>query len=705
MTASEPEMRVLYVEDDPVAARLTQASLGQRGIRVDLARDGGEGLRMVREGAYDLVLLDRSMPVRDGLEVLAELRDQPDTPPIVMVTASDDAEVAVQALKLGAVDYVIKDVAGGYFELLPAVIERSLAQHDAQERARQAQEALRQSEAKHRAFMESSVEHVFMLDLSGVYLSSNDRVTQFGVTRGEELVGRHFSEVQPTPVARQYEELLRRVAGTGEPVTFEHNLSSPEGTRHHLDTLFPVMVAGQLEAIGGICRDITHLKKTEQALRAHRDRLEEDVAERTRQLARTNERLVEEVRQHEELEVALRESLQQWQATFDAISDPICLLDPEGHITRCNRAMVDFLGGPQEQFLGRACYQVVHGTTAPLAGCPFAEMRRTNARSSSILQIRGRWYVVAAHPMPGQEGELVGAVHIMSDITDRKLSEEAREAAERELEQQRVLSLRTDRLRSLGEMAAGMAHELNQPLSGVRGLAEHLLLSLDRGWSMPEERTRQKLQLIVEQADRMSHMIDHVRLFARESGRPELKPTSVNDVVRSSVGMLSQQFKAHGLLLRTQLADGLPPVMTNPFSLEEVLLNLLTNARDALEQQEGCDSSAPREAVVQTAKIGGAEDMKVRIRVVDSGVGVTEDAQPKVFDPFFTTKSPDKGTGLGLAICRSIVDQFGGTIELDSSPGVGTTVTVSLPAGSPEPDTPPARDPADSAPPGQTGQT
>jgi C4-dicarboxylate-specific signal transduction histidine kinase len=252
-------------------------------------------------------------------------------------------------------------------------------------------------------------------------------------------------------------------------------------------------------------------------------------------------------------------------------------------------------------------------------------------------------------------------------------------AAELEIERQRVLRMRSDRLRSLGEMAAGMAHELNQPLVGVRGIAEHLLIGLERGWEMSEERLREKLERIVEQAERMSHIIEHVRLFAREAASPELRRTQVNEVVESALRLLSEQFRAHCVELRVTLVPDLPLVMANPFSLEEVLINLLVNARDAVEERLRREPDARVRIAVETHVRNVQGQGIAEIRVTDWGMGIPASVKEKVFDPFFTTKDPDKGTGLGLSISKTIMEQVGGRIELESSEGHGTTVILSLP--------------------------
>ena len=277
-----------------------------------------------------------------------------------------------------------------------------------------------------------------------------------------------------------------------------------------------------------------------------------------------------------------------------------------------------------------------------------------------------------------------GFVTATKDSTKRMQAEETRKAAQREREEQLALSMRSDRLRSLGEMAAGMAHELNQPLTGVRGLAEYLLIGMDRGWNITGEKIRDKLEMIIEQADRMTHIIEHIRVFARESGKPELRPVYVNDVVQSSMDILGIQFQSRGLELVCELTEDLPVVSANPFSLEEVVLNLLSNARDAVKERLQMDgTSTPPRVLLRTRVDGEGPGQHVKIEVIDWGVGIPHHLLPKVFDPFFTTKGSDRGMGLGLSVSRSIVEQFGGTLEVQSMLGQGTTGTISLPAEKP----------------------
>ena len=248
-------------------------------------------------------------------------------------------------------------------------------------------------------------------------------------------------------------------------------------------------------------------------------------------------------------------------------------------------------------------------------------------------------------------------------------------------EKARVLRMRSDRLRSLGEMAAGIAHELNQPLVGVRGIAEHLLIALERGWALPEERMKEKLSLLIDQAERMAHIIDHVRRFAREADSPDLRPTDLGQVVQGALRMLGEQLRARGIRIDVEIPSNLPLVRGNPFSLEEVVINALTNARDSLEERARREPEAPSPRIaVRAFREDDAEGAWIGLALEDNGAGLPEAVREHAFDPFFTTKDPDRGTGLGLSVSRSIVEQVGGTLDLCSLPEGGAALVVRLPA-------------------------
>ena len=384
--------------------------------------------------------------------------------------------------------------------------------------------------------------------------------------------------------------------------------------------------------------------------------------------------------QIEEQQTALADNEERFRSLVETSSDWIWELDRDGRFTYASPKVVDLLGYEPQEVIGRKPSDFMTPEGAERINSAFEDMARSKLPLVRIetdnLHKNGERVVLETNSVPilDGDGEVVGFRGVDRDITDRKWMEE-------ELEAQRTLDLRTDRLRSLGEMAAGIAHELNQPLVGVRGLAEHFLISLERGWSLPDEKIRDRSSLIVQQADRMVHIIEHIRMFAREAGTPKTELAQVNDVVQSVLVMVEAQFRAHSLGLVVTLADDLPDVCLNRYSLEEVVLNLLSNARDAVEERLQGDGKSPSARIeVRTSVDADGEAPTVKIEVEDNGVGFPPELMDRAFDPFFTTKGPDKGTGLGLSISRSIAREFGGSIRIQSTPGEGATVAVLVPA-------------------------
>ncbi len=280
------------------------------------------------------------------------------------------------------------------------------------------------------------------------------------------------------------------------------------------------------------------------------------------------------------------------------------------------------------------------------------------------------------------EGRLLSLIGTIQDITDRK-------RLEAEVEQQRVRALQVDRLRALGEMAAGVAHELNQPLNGIRAFAEGALLGPQIGWSLSPDETVQTFEDIVVQVDRISGIVDHMRAFAR--GETDSDPVAFDlaEPLSGALKLMGTQLRVHGITLRDELAANLPRCWGWANELEQVLLNLLSNARDALEEQR---LRLRRAAIDGTAAewspqitIGAVADgAVVRLSVSDNGGGMPPTVASRIFEPFFTTKDVGKGTGIGLAIVRSIIERHRGTIEVANRAGDGVTFTISLPVASPE---------------------
>ncbi len=385
-----------------------------------------------------------------------------------------------------------------------------------------------------------------------------------------------------------------------------------------------------------------------------------------------------EISQRREVQAALQQSEQRFRAVMEQAADAIFIMREDLTFSEVNDEACKSLGYTRDELLGLSVFDIIAEPPLDIVGNLPERLRkgpmtvealyRCSAGSSLPVEVRlglmklgDRQYILA----------------LARDVSARKAAEEARARAEDELEAQKSLSMRGDRLRSLGEMAAGIAHELNQPLTVVRGAAESSLIGIEEGWDMGLEAVARDMTTIVAQADRMTHIIEHVRMFARDAGKAERGSVQINEVVRSAVGMLESQFRSNGIRLVCELTENLPAVEANSFSLEEVILNLMSNARDAMMDGNGqlAEDSILR---LRTGATDGQAPL-VTVEVEDNGTGIDVDILEKVFDPFFTTKDPDKGTGLGLAVSKSILEEFGGQIDIQSQPDRGTTVSISLP--------------------------
>jgi C4-dicarboxylate-specific signal transduction histidine kinase len=237
--------------------------------------------------------------------------------------------------------------------------------------------------------------------------------------------------------------------------------------------------------------------------------------------------------------------------------------------------------------------------------------------------------------------------------------------------------VQTSKLASLGTLASGVAHELNQPLAIIRGIAQQTIQTLSREGGLPpaaHPTLLDDLRLIERQTQRMSQIIMHLRTFARKP-RTDSEPVNLNEVAQNALILLREQLHQRGIELVEEYAPNLPPVLGEPNALEQVVINLLTNARDALENQPD------GQVVIRTRAVREGEREWVELCVQDNGPGIPADLRSQIFDPFFTTKEPGKGTGLGLAISLEIAQKHGGTLQLDEPPeGRGALFILRLPA-------------------------
>jgi PAS domain S-box-containing protein len=349
-------------------------------------------------------------------------------------------------------------------------------------------------------------------------------------------------------------------------------------------------------------------------------------------------------------EEGLKQAAEEWRTTFDSITEQVSIVDRDFRLTRVNRALSVAVKMKPDELIGRRCYEVVHGTAAPVPDCPHSrslELKQPVTREFFEPNL-GIYQEVSTSPVFDDGGEVVASVHIARDVSERK-----------KMQQQLVIA---DRLASVGELAAGIAHELNNPLTSVVGFSQLLL----NGGATDE--VKKDLEVVCQEAQRAAYVVKNLLAFAQKHA-PVKKPVDINEIIEKVLDVRAYEQRVSNIKVVTHLAPELPGVMADYFQLQQVFINIVINAEYfMIEAHNGGFLT------VATESTGGT----VRAAFTDDGPGIAEEAMEHLFDPFFTTKELGKGTGLGLSICHGIITEHGGRITADSKPGKGATFVVEL---------------------------
>jgi two-component system NtrC family sensor kinase len=354
-----------------------------------------------------------------------------------------------------------------------------------------------------------------------------------------------------------------------------------------------------------------------------------------------NSRLYEMVRRSEE----------EWETAFNALTEGIAVVGPKSAILRANRALAMIAEVPEEELLGRDFSQLLPGASDAVSTLIEAVYRREKTAPLVVhLDQRQRVLRLTAAPLVGAESGSV--VILVEDVTEQRMLE--------------AQIIQTDKMASIGQLVSGVAHELNNPLTSIAGLAE-LLLERPPHPELP----RDHLKVIHDQAERASRIVRNLLTFARK-GVAEKTAVDLNDVVTRTSLLIVYELQLHGIELDSELSLDPVVVLGDRYELQQVLLNLVTNAVQAVT---AVPPEKPRRITLST---GRSEDEAI-LRVRDNGPGVPKHHAPYLFTPFFTTKAPGEGTGLGLSLSYGLVKAHGGTLSYEPAPEGGAEFRIVLP--------------------------
>ena len=399
-------------------------------------------------------------------------------------------------------------------------------------------------------------------------------------------------------------------------------------------------------------------RRSEEALRQARDNLAAGV----RDVERTNERLEAEIVERKQAEAEVRRQA----SLLDLTHDSIFVRDLDDVITYWNRGAAERYGWSRAEAVGKVSHDLMKTVfPAPLEEIT-AELYRTGRWEGELVHTKRdetQAYVASRWSLQRDEqGRPVGVLETNNDITERRDATEALDAARSEL-------ARVTRVTMLGEITASIAHEINQPLAAVmmNGNACRRWLAADP----PNlDEAREAAQRIVSDATRAGEVIARIRALVRREA-PQKTTLDVNDVIRETLAFTRGEVERHAATLAEELADDLPRVVADRVQLQQVLVNLILNALDAMDGV----AAGPHVLTIRSER---ADSGDVAIEAKDSGKGIDPSQLDHIFDPFYSTKA--KGLGMGLAITRSIVEQHGGRIRATRNDGAGVTMRLTLPA-------------------------
>ncbi len=360
-----------------------------------------------------------------------------------------------------------------------------------------------------------------------------------------------------------------------------------------------------------------------------------------------------------------------WEDIFNTIDDAITVQDHNYNITRCNRAAELLLGQDRETLLRAKCYTAMHGLQSAPGHCPSCQTMASGLPMvfEHFEPHLGRHLRVKTLPRRDRSGAPQGLVHIVQDIQASKEEEEKREQLQQQL-------IQSQKLESIGQLAGAVAHDFNNVLSVIIGFSELALAELE-----PDHPVAEHIGLMAEAGEKAAALTRQLLAFSRKQ-QMELRPVDPAAIVLS-MGKIIMRLIGADIAVRIDCAPQIDHIHADPGQIEQVLLNLALNARDAMETggtfEIQVDTLTASPAVLAELPELQTGVRYVRFTVRDSGRGIPAELHEKIFEPFFTTKESGKGTGLGLATVHGIIRQHDGHITVDSEPGKGTIFRFFLP--------------------------
>jgi len=513
------------------------------------------------------------------------------------------------------------------------------------------------SEVRFRRLFETAKDGILILDAdTGQIMDSNPFIEGLLGYTAEEMLGNSLWEIGLLKDIAKSEDAFKKLQKEGYIRYEDLKLETKDGKSVDVEFISNVYDVDKKKIIQCNIREISKRKAVEEISEQYKEQLEELVKQRTSELEESNRKLLQELTERKQAEEELRLRVEM----LDQASDGIMLRDFDGNLLYANETALKDRGYSREEFFKLNARDLV--VIEPDAGKIeewWQEILEQGYRHTEYnVQCKDGSVVpmdVMATKIKSGDKEYI--LSITRNITEQKHMEVERKELERKAQ---VAS----RLASVGEMASGIAHEINNPLTGVVGFAQLLAERED----LPED-VREELKIIHEGGERVAKIIKGLLSFARQS-KPKREYISINEVVEEVIKLRQYELKTSNIEVINRFDPELPWTMADSGQLQQIFINLVVNAEQEMSRAHG-----KGRLEIKTELAG---DM-IHISFKDDGPGIAKEHIERIFDPFFTTKEVGKGTGLGLSLSHGIIAEHGGRLYAESEPGKGATFVVELP--------------------------
>ncbi len=600
-------IKVLLIEDNPLDARLIREMVaevqaraaGESLFEIEWMGSLATGLAYLEREDVEVIILDLALPDSRGIDTFSKIYAQAPRIPIVLLTGVDDEDLAIQVVRRGAQDYLVKGLVEGH------LIVRSMRY--AIERKR-AEEEIR----KFKTIADKANYGVIISELSGKITYVNQNFAEVHGYEIAEILGNDLSIFYNDEQLKRVEELTRKLYTEG-------SFSAQELWHRHKDgTEFPMLVNGIIVRseqdkplfIAATMIDITEMKRTEDELR--------------------------------KLSRAVEQS-----------PSSVMITDVKGDIEYVNPKFTEVTGYTFEEVRGENPRILKSGEMEPEGYEKLWETIAAGGEWRGVFHNRKKdgglfWESAAISPIRSAKGEITHFLAVKEDITERK-----------ELEQR---LLRSQKLAAIGKLTASVAHEINNPLQAIIGLLDLAKDEIEAGSEVSEY-----LDITMTEVRRIARIVERMRDLSRERGK-EKEEIDVNILLSQVLELTRKKCEHNGVEVLIDLTLDLPALRVIPDQIEQVFLNLVINAIEAMSTG-GC---------LRLSTMYDEQHSRVIVEVADTGGGIKPNILPRIFEPFFSTKADSMGMGLSLS--HSIVERHDGRIEVDTKLDEGTTFTVILPA-------------------------